>query len=469
MFWSSGVTDDSRAAAAGNIVSSISLSTHRGLCHLAEQDRDMTTNFSRHFSERSKELKASEVRELLKLLQVPDMISFAGGFPNPETFPVEIIREIVDDVLKKDGAQALQYGITEGWMPLREALAERMRKKRIDASKDNLLIVSGSQQVIDLTGKILIDPKDVIVITAPTYLTALTGWALYRPTFESIPIDKDNMRMDVFEERLKKLAKRAKTPKMVYVLPNFQNPAGVTMPEKNRKKVVDLSHEYDFIVLEDDPYGELRYRGEHIRPVKSFDDEGRVIYMSTFSKILSPGLRVGWAVAHEEILRKMVIAKQSADVSANVLGQRIACEYVVGGHIDPQIERIKAIYSRKLDIMLNGMEEYMPEGVEWTRPEGGMFLWVDLPGWMDSAELLKKALKKRVAFVTGKAFFVDPRDGASAMRLNFTHPSDNLIEEGLRRLGSVLNQEILASWDRPPDSVEKGIDEVVKRALGGKS
>ncbi|MEM0343872.1 MAG: PLP-dependent aminotransferase family protein [Thermoplasmata archaeon] len=429
----------------------------------------MATNFSRHFSERSKELKASEVRELLKLLQVPDMISFAGGFPNPETFPVDIIREIVDDVLRKDGAQALQYGITEGWMPLRESLAERMKKKRIDASKDNVLVVSGSQQVIDLTGKILIDPKDVIVISAPTYLTALTGWAIYQPIFESVPIDKENMRMDIFEERLKKLAKRAKTPKLVYVLPNFQNPAGVTMPEKNRKRVVELAHEYDFLVLEDDPYGELRYRGEHLRPLKSYDDEGRVIYMSTFSKILSPGLRIGWAVAHEDILRKMVIAKQSADVSANVLGQRIAHEYIVQGHIDQQIERIKGIYSKKLEIMLNGMEEYMPDGVEWTKPDGGMFLWVTLPSWMDSADLLKKALKKRVAFVTGKAFFADPRDGANSMRLNFTHPSNELIEEGLRRLGSVLNQEILSKWDRAPDSVDTGIDEVVKRALGGKS
>jgi len=428
----------------------------------------MATNFSRHYSERSRELKASEVRELLKLLQVPDMISFAGGFPNPETFPVDVIREIVDDVLRKDGAQALQYGITEGWMPLREAVAERMRKKGIEAARDNILIVSGSQQAIDLTGKVFIDPKDTIVVTAPTYLTALTGWALFQPTFESVPIDKDNMRMDIFEERMRKLSKRARAPKIVYVLPNFQNPAGVTMPEKNRKKVVDLAYDYDFIVLEDDPYSELRYRGEHIRPVKSFDDEGRVIYMSTFSKILSPGLRVGWVVAHEEILRKLVIAKQSADVSANVLGQRIAHEYIVQGHIDRQIERIRAIYSRKLDIMLSGMDEFMPEGVEWTRPEGGMFLWVDLPEWMDSAELLKKALKKRVAFVTGKAFFADPKDGTSSMRLNFTHPSDDLITEGLRRLGAVLNHEMVAKWDRGADSVDRRIDDVVKRALGGR-
>lgn len=391
------------------------------------------------------------------------MISFAGGFPNPDTFPAELIREIVNDVMKKDGAQALQYGITEGYMPLREAVAERMNKKGIEATKDNILVVSGSQQVIDLTGKIFVDPKDTIVVTAPTYLAALTGWAVYQATFESIPIDSNNMRMDIFEERMKKLAKRSNPPVIVYALPNFQNPTGVTMPEKNRKKLVDLASDYDFLILEDDPYGELRYRGDHIPPIKSFDDENRVIYMSTFSKVLAPGLRVGWAVADEEILKKLVVAKQSADVCTNLLGQRIAHEYVIRGKIDPQIEKIKKIYGRKLNLMLSGMEEMMPEGISWTRPDGGMFLWATLPETMDSAELLKKALKKRVAFVTGKAFYADPKDGSTAMRLNFTHPSDEMITEGLRRLGSVLNQEIVSKWDKSPD--DKHIEEVVKGTM----
>lgn len=427
----------------------------------------MANDLSKHFSDRAKELRASEVRELLKLLQVPDMISFAGGFPNPETFPAELIREIVNDVLKKDGPQALQYGITEGYMPLREAVADRMIKKGMRVTKDNIVIVSGSQQVIDLTGKIFIDPKDTVVVTAPTYLTALTGWAVYQTTFESIPIDADNMRMDIFEERMKKFAKRSNPPVLVYALPNFQNPAGVTMPEKNRRRLVDLASDYDFLILEDDPYGELRYRGEHIPAIKSFDDEGRVIYMSTFSKILAPGLRVGWVVAEEEILRKLVIAKQSSDVCTNVLGQRIAHEYIVRGYIDPQIEKIRKIYSRKMNLMLNGMDDYMPEGIRWIKPEGGMFLWVDLPDSMDSAELLKRALKKRVAFVTGKAFFANPRDGTSSMRLNFTHPSDEMITEGLRRLGSVLNQEIVSKWDKSAD--DRNIEDVVKGANIGKS
>jgi 2-aminoadipate transaminase len=448
------------------IVSTKSLRSAESVVWDAE-DCGMATNLSKHFSERAKELRASEVRELLKLLQVPDMISFAGGFPNPETFPAELIREIVNDVLKKDGAQALQYGITEGYMPLREAVADRMNKKGMKITKDNILIVSGSQQVIDLTGKVFIDPKDTVVVTAPTYLTALTGWAVYQTTFESIPIDSNNMRMDIFEERMKKLAKRSNPPVIVYALPNFQNPAGVTMPEKNRKKLVDLASDYDFLILEDDPYGELRYRGEHIPPIKSFDDENRVIYMSTFSKILAPGLRIGWVVADEEILKKLVIAKQSADVCANVLGQRIAHEYIIRGQIDPQIEKTRKIYSRKMDLMLKGMDELMPKGITWTRPDGGMFLWVNLPESMDSAELLKKALKKRVAFVTGKAFFADPKDGSSSLRLNFTHPSDEMITEGLRRLGSVLNQEIVSKWDKSPD--DKKIDEVVKGAMLGRS
>lgn len=430
----------------------------------------MANSLTRHFAERTKEMKASEVRELLKLLQVPDMISFAGGFPNPETFPAELIRDIVCDVLKKDGAQSLQYGITEGYAPLRESVAQRMRKKGIDAQKENVLIVSGSQQVIDLTGKVFVDPKDTIVVSAPTYLAALTGWTVMQANFESIPIDDNNMRMDVFEERMKKLARRRNPPKIVYVLPNFQNPAGVTMPEKNRRRLVDLASDYDFIILEDDPYGELRYVGEDIKPVKSWDDEGRVIYMSTFSKILSPGLRVGWVVAHPDILQKLIIAKQSADVCTNVLGQRIAHEYIAQGHIDPQIERIKKVYSRKMEIMLAGMSEFMPPDLRWTRPEGGMFLWVNLPDWMDSSDLLKKALKKRVAFVTGRAFFADPKEGNSSLRLNFTHPSDEMITEGLRRFGSVVNQELVSRWDRPSsESIERKMEDAVKGSLLGKS
>jgi 2-aminoadipate transaminase len=424
----------------------------------------MASNFSRHFAERTKDMKASEVRELLKLLQVPDMISFAGGFPSPDTFPTEIVRKIVDDVLSKDGSHALQYGITEGYPPLREAVASRMNKKGMKVSKDNVLITSGSQQVIDLMGKMFIDPGDIVVVSAPTYLAALTAFSAYQATFESIPVDKDNMRMDLFEDRIKKLARRGKPPKIVYVLPNFHNPAGVTMPEKSRKKLIDLASDYDLIVLEDDPYSELRYVGEPIRPIKSFDDEGRVVYMGTFSKILAPGLRTGWLLADPEILRKLVIAKQSTDVCTNVLSQRIAHEYIVQGHIDPQIEKIRKIYGRKLDIMLRGLEEYAPSEIKWVRPEGGMFLWVTLPETIDSGDLLTKALKKRVAFVTGKAFYADPRDGKNAMRLNFTHPSDDAIAEGLKRLGSVMNQELVSRWDKSEDGTMQ--DEISKTLIG---
>jgi len=429
----------------------------------------MADIFTRHFADRVKEMKASEVRELLKLLQVPEMISFAGGFPNPETFPAHLVREIVDDVLDKDGAQALQYGITEGYAPLRESVADRMKKKGMNVSKDNILIVSGSQQVIDLMGKIFIDPKDTIVVTAPTYLAALTGWTVAQANFESIPIDANNMRMDIFEERMRKLAKRSNPPEIVYALPNFQNPSGTTMPEKNRRRLVDLASEYDFIILEDDPYGELRYVGEHIPPIKKFDDEGRVVYMSTFSKILAPGLRVGWVVADPEILKKLIIAKQSTDVCTNVLGQRVAHEYIVRGHIDPQIEKIKKTYSRKMSLMIDGMEESMPDGLEWVKPEGGMFLWITLPERIDSADLLTMALKKRVAFVTGRAFYASPKEGQNTMRLNFTHPSDDKIVEGMRRLGSVVNQAIVSTWDRSSDADLKKMQDAVKGSLVGKS
>jgi 2-aminoadipate transaminase len=398
--------------------------------------------FDRHFSARAKELRASDVRELLKLLQNPEMISFAGGLPNPETFPAAIIRGIAEDVLEHNAAKALQYGITEGYLPLREALAERMRKKGMDVGTDNVITVSGSQQVIDLMGKVFIDPGDSIIVSAPTYLTALTGFAVYNARFETVPIDEDNMRMDQFEEKLAELSGSGRHPKIVYVLPNFQNPAGVTMPEKNRRKLIDLANEHDLIILEDDPYGDLRYKGDDIRPVKSFDDEGRVVYMSTFSKILAPGFRVGWAVGHPDILRKLIIAKQSSDVCTNVLGQVISSEYITRGHIDPQIAEIRRIYGRKLDLMLDGMSSLMPDSVKWLKPEGGMFLWVTLPEGASSVDLLDKAVKKKVAFVSGRAFYPNPEDGLSTLRLNFTHPSDDMITEGLRRLGSVFAEEL---------------------------
>lgn len=431
-------------------------------------DKTVSGGFSRHFSQRAREMKASDVRELLKLLQMPDMISFAGGLPSPETFPVDVIRDIANEVLSREAAKALQYGITEGYAPLREAVAERMRAKGMDAATDNVLVVSGSQQAIDLMGKVFVDPKDVIVVSAPTYLAALTGFGTFQPSFEAVPIDEDNMRLDLFEDRLKRLVKTDKQPKLVYVLPNFQNPAGVTMPEKNRRRMVDLASEYDFIVLEDDPYGELRYVGDDIRPVKAFDDEGRVVYMGTFSKVLSPGLRVGWVVADPGILGKLVIAKQSTDVCTNVFGQAIACEYMARGHMDRQIRTIREIYGRKLKVMLDGMEEFMPKGVTWLRPEGGMFLWATLPDGIESPALLEKALEKRVAFVSGKAFFPDPRDGFSTMRLNFSHPSDEMITEGLRRLGAVIGQEMASRRDAPADTDHERISKAASGSPVGK-
>ena len=398
--------------------------------------------FDRHLSKRARALRASDVRELLKLLQAPDMISFAGGLPNPETFPADIIRDITNDILKDGGGAALQYGITEGYLPLREAVADRMCRRGTDVSTDEVGIVSGSQQVIDLMGKVLIDPGDAIVISAPTYLTALTGFAVYDARFETVPIDDDNMRMDLFEEKLAELSHGGTHPKLVYALPNFQNPAGVTMPEKSRRRLVDLACEHDLIILEDDPYGELRYKGGDIRSIKSFDDEGRVVYMSTFSKILSPGLRVGWMTAHPELLRKLIIAKQSSDVCTNVLGQVIAQEYMARGHIDSQIGKIREIYGRKMDIMLEGMDRFMPDEVQWVPPEGGMFLWAALPDGLSSGKLLERALEKKVAFVSGRAFYPDPADGMSTLRLNFTYPSDEMITEGVKRLGAVFMEAL---------------------------
>jgi 2-aminoadipate transaminase len=230
-----------------------------------------------------------------------------------------------------------------------------------------------------------------------------------------------------------------------------------------------MASEYDFIILEDDPYGELRYVGEHLKPVKAFDDEGRVVYMGTFSKVLSPGLRVGWVVANPEILNKLVVSKQSTDVCTNVLGQAIANEYMSRKLMDKQIVKIREIYGRKLRIMLDGMKEFMPEGVTWIEPEGGMFLWVTLPEGLESPTLLEKTLKKRVAFVSGRAFFPDPKDGFGTLRLNFSHPADDLITEGLRRLGAVINQEMVSKWDKAADKDEKRMVDAVRGSLVGRN
>ncbi|MDI3475583.1 MAG: 2-aminoadipate transaminase [Thermococcaceae archaeon] len=399
-------------------------------------------NFESYFSEKALKMKASEIRELLKLVETSDVISLAGGLPAPETFPVEVIKEITKEVLSKHADKALQYGTTKGFTPLRLALARWMEKRYgIPMSKVEVMIVAGSQQALDLIGRVFIDPGDIVVVEAPTYLAALNAFKFYEPEFVSIPMDDDGMKVDLLEEKLKKLKAEGKRVKFVYTVSTFQNPAGVTMSLERRKHLIELASEYDFLIVEDNPYSELRYSGEPIPPIKHFDDEGRVIYLGTFSKIFAPGFRLGWVSAHPHFIRKMEIAKQAVDLCANPFGQVIAWKYVEDGHLDRHIPRVIEFYKPRRDAMLEALEEYMPEGVRWTKPDGGMFIWVTLPEGIDTKLMMEKAVAKGVAYVPGEAFFAH-RDVKNTMRLNFTYVPEEKIREGVRRLAEVIEEEM---------------------------
>ncbi len=402
-------------------------------------------NFESFFSEKALGMKASEIRELLKLVETSDVISLAGGLPAPETFPVEVIKKITEDVLTNHADKALQYGTTKGFTPLRLALARWMEKRyRIPMSKVEIMMVAGSQEALDLLGRVFINPGDVVIVEAPTYLAALQAFNYYGPEFVSIPMDHDGMRVDVLRERLEELREKGKRVKLLYTVSTFQNPMGVTMSLERRKELIKLAGEYDFIIVEDNPYSELRYSGEPIPPIKHFDSEGRVIYLGTFSKILAPGLRLGWVSAHPHFIRKMEIAKQSIDLCTNTLGQAIAWKYVEEGYLDEHIPEIIEFYKPRRDAMLRALEDFMPDGVEWTKPDGGMFVWATLPEGINTKTLLEKAVSKGVAYVPGEAFFAH-REVKNALRLNFTYVPEEKIREGVKRLAEVIGEELRKS------------------------
>jgi len=397
--------------------------------------------FEELFSKRMQAMKASEIRELLKLVSSEDIISFAGGLPNPKTFPAEDLIDVSQTVLRQNHSKALQYGTTEGVGELREMICNRLKRTiGLDITADNILITSGSQQGLDLLGKVFIDPGDAIVVEAPTYLGAVGAFKSYEPNFIAVELDDEGMKVDVLEEQLQYLKKRFVIPKFVYVVPTFQNPAGVTMTDSRRNKLVDLSHEYDFIIIEDSPYEDLRYAGEPIKPLIAKAPD-RTLCLGTFSKIFAPGFRIAWTVGPTELIRKIVIAKQSADLCTAPFSQYVLAEYMKRDLLDPHIEEIKKLYSRKRDIMLNALDEDMPEEIHWTRPEGGLFLWVRAPAHVDTKEMFLHAVEAKVAYVTGTAFYGDGR-GTNEMRLNFSFETDDRIGIGVERLANVLRDEM---------------------------
>ncbi len=411
-------------------------------------------NFNRLFSQRANKMKRSEIRELLKLIQKPEIISFAGGLPNPQAFPVESTRKIINQLLDESGEKVLQYGSTEGLNPLRDELAKRMSERGMDVERDDILITHGSQQALDLLSKVLLDPDDTIIVGSPTYLGATGAFRAFEADMESVKVREDGMDLDLLRQKIEELISEGDKPKFIYVVLTFQNPSGATMSAEKRHELLEIASEYDLLIVEDSPYSYLRYEGEKKPHLMSIDDDDHVLRLETFSKILAPGFRIAWATGPEELIEKMVIAKQATDLCTNPFGQFVAYEYLSQGIMDDHLEEIKDLYNKKRLTMLDAMEEHFPEEATWTRPNGGMFIWAELPESIDTREMLDKAVEENVAYVVGDAFFVED-DGHNTMRLNFTHSTKENIKKGIKKLGKVIKEELEASKHKKPSGKQE--------------
>jgi len=410
----------------------------------------MSTAWTSRYALRTKGITSSQIRELLKVTQKPGMISFGGGLPAPDVFPIQRFEDACHKVLTEQASLALQYGETEGYRPLRELIASNMARYGIKAKLENVMITSGSQQALDLIGKLFINRGDRVLLEAPTYLGALQAFNVYGAEYESVPIDNDGLRTELLEQPLRS------GPKFMYVLPNFQNPAGTTLSEGRRHELVLLADRYGIPIVEDDPYGQLRYEGEHLPPLVVLDREnlrrdqgysiGNVIYLSTFSKTLAPGLRLGWIVAPPEVIGKLTQLKQGADLHTSTFTQFVAYEVARDGFLDKHVKLIRKIYGERRDVMLQALQEFFPPTVTWTHPKGGLFLWVTLPEGLDMQALFKSAIEQNVAFVPGDSFYAhDGREGSRHMRLNFSNAAPEQIREGIRRLAAAVKSQLAAA------------------------
>ena len=393
-------------------------------------------DWERFLAKRARKMQSSAIRELLKITQQPDIISFGGGLPAPELFPVREIEEACNYLLREAPKLSLQYSTTEGYRPLREFLADSMAKYGIQHSPDNILITTGSQQALDLIGKIFIDPGSYVVTGRPTYLGAIQAWRAYEADFATIPLDDNGMQVELLEDLVKQTPVR-----FIYILPNFHNPAGTTLPEDRRHLLVEVARKYDLLIVEDDPYGALRYTGEDIIPIAALAPE-RTIYLGTFSKTLTPGLRIGWSVAPAEITHRLVQAKQGADLHSSTFDQMIANDVAQRGILKAHVRKIRQVYKERRDVMLDALSEFWPEESSWTQPQGGLFLWARAPESIDTLALLPHALENKVAYVPGINFYPHEDGGYNAMRLNFSNAQPELIVEGIRRLGIALKDEL---------------------------
>jgi 2-aminoadipate transaminase len=388
-------------------------------------------------------MTSSFIRELLKVTAQPDIISFGGGFPAAELFPLDRVKEACDKVLTENGAKALQYSQTEGYAPLRGLIAANVSRYGINVSADNVLITTGSQQALDIIGRIFINRGDRVLTESPTYLGALQAWNAYGAAYETVISDNDGLSTDDLAKVI------GSHIKFMYVLPNFQNPAGVTLTLERRQKLVELADRFCVPIVEDDPYGQLRFEGEHLPPVVVLDDalrdngilsyRGNVIYTSTVSKILAPGLRIGWVIAPTEVIKKMVQAKQGADLQCSTFDQYVAYELLQGDWMKDHIQTLRKVYKERRDAMLQAFEDFMPEGTTWTRPQGGLFLWLRLPEGCNATELFPIAVEEKVAYVPGEPFY--PNGGPlNTMRLNFSACNPETIRVGVERLARMVRR-----------------------------
>ena len=426
--------------------------------HPPAEPRPRTRDIERYaalFADRTKVMRSSAMRDLMALTERDDVISLAGGMPDTSTFPPDSYASLMNSVSVQSCARALQYGPTEGIELVKSCIAEVMAAEGMAIDTDELLVTTGGQQAIDLVCKTLVDPGDVIVAEAPTYPGAIPTFCSYQADVVQISIDRDGMRTGELAETLDRLESEGRRPKFIYTVPNFHNPAGVTMSLQRRAELVAIATERQLLVLEDNPYGMLRYEGEPLPTLHSLDDEF-VIYTSTFSKILSPGVRLGWAVAPAPILEKMQVGKQGSDLCSSSICQYFVRAYFDAGPWSDYIGSLVEIYRRRRDVMLDALAEHFPREAEWTHPQGGLFIWATMPDYIDTTDLLARALQEKVAFVPGRAAYLDGR-GGSSMRLNFSGVPESEIREGVRRIGEVVHEQVtmygtLTGISAPPAS-----------------
>ncbi len=399
----------------------------------------------RHTSQRALGTPRSAIRELLKLTEKPEIISFAGGLPDPETFPHEELAEIAADELRGHYRNVLQYGLSEGSRTLRRAVIDWLRPQGLDLSLNQVLVTTASQQGLDLLAKAFLDPGDVIFCGLPTYLGAIQSFSLFQADKIGVPLQEDGMDLDVLEEQIAEARRVSKVLKAIYVIPDFQNPAGITMSLEKRKRLLEIARQEDLLIFEDNPYSQLRFAGEAVPTLKSMDENGRVIMLFTLSKVLSAGLRLAFLIAQEDLIEILLRMKQASDLCTSKLTQHLAARYIKDYGMEDHLRILRGRYRAKRDAMIAALEKYMPtkEGITWTRPDGGLFLWVRLPEEVDTEEMFPRALEHNVAYIVGSAFYVDG-GGKNTMRLSFSVNSEDEIEEGIKRLCQVVREELAA-------------------------